>query len=87
MIPGSINIPVHLLDKKLKNSHKWSREGRVVVYSADDNDSLSKYAYEIFKNNGFIDVMVLEGGMSAWQQQGYPVTGKCKMGYLNGHRA
>ena len=64
IIPDSVNIPVHTLDKKLKNNHKWPRDSKVVVYCAGGSCTLSKYAYEIFKNNGFNDVMVLEEGLS-----------------------
>lgn len=82
-IPGSINIPVHLLDKKLKNSQKWPRDRKIIICCAGGMSPLSRYAYEIIKNLGFNDVQVLEGGVSAWKKYGYPVVGKCQAGYLN----
>ena len=81
-IPGSINIPVHLLDKKLKSSQKWPRDRKIIVCCVGGVSPLSRYAYEIIKNLGFDDVHILEGGMSAWKNYGYSVIGKCRAGYL-----
>ncbi|MBI2344879.1 rhodanese-like domain-containing protein [Candidatus Dependentiae bacterium] len=83
-IVNSINIPIHILYKKLKNSQKWPRNRKIIIYCAGKDCALSRHAYEIIKNLGFVDVQVLDGGIFAWQQDGYPVKGKCQFGYLNG---
>ncbi len=82
-IADSINIPVHILDKKLSNEQKWPRGRKIILYCAGGNSPLSKYAYEIVQKLGFDDVQVLEGGIAAWKEDGYPVTGKCLSRYLN----
>ena len=82
-IPDSINIPVHILDKMLKNSQKWPRSRKIILYCAGGSCPLSCYAYEIVKKLGFNDVQVLEGGIAAWKNDGYPVTGKCLSRYLD----
>lgn len=81
-ILDSINIPVHTLDKRLKNNEKWPRSRKIIIYSAGGNCPLSSYAYEIIKKLGFDDVQVLEGGIAAWKNDGYPVIGKCLSRYF-----
>jgi rhodanese-related sulfurtransferase len=81
-ITNSINIPVHILDKKLNNKQKWPRSRKIILYCAGGNSPLSRHAYQIVKKLGFDDVQVLEGGIAAWKQDGYPVTGKCLSQYL-----
>lgn len=81
-ITDSINIPVHILDKKLNNKQKWPRSRKIILYCPGGNSPLSRYAYKIVKKLGFDDVQVLEGGIAAWKQNGYPVTGKCLSSYL-----
>lgn len=81
MIPGSSNIPIHLLEKKLKNDQKWPRSRKIIVYCAGGNCQLGQYAYDILKHLGFGDIHILKGGIAAWKSQGYPVSGKCTLGY------
>lgn len=80
-IPGSITIPTHLLNQKLK---KWPRSRKIVIYCAGGDCPLSKYAYQILQAMGFVDISVLEGGIRAWKQQGLPMVGRCRSGYLHG---
>jgi rhodanese-related sulfurtransferase len=82
-ITDSINIPVHILDKKLNNKQKWPRSRKIILYCAGGNSPLSRYAYEIVKKLGFDDIQILNGGIAAWKQNGYPVTGKCLSSYLD----
>lgn len=83
-IPGSINIPAHILDKMLKNHKKWSRSRKIIVCGTSDNCSLAQYAYEIIKKLGFDDVLILQGGIAAWKKDGYPIIGSCNSAYLEG---
>ena len=86
MIVDSINIPVQLLEKKLKNSQKWPRNRKIIVYCHGKNlvgSQLGQYAYEIITKLGFADAQLLKGGLSDWKNSDYPVTGQCKLGHLN----
>jgi rhodanese-related sulfurtransferase len=81
-IPGSINIPTHKLEKKLANSKKWPRDRKIVVYCAGGDCPLSKYAYEILKKLGFVDVQILAGGIIEWVADKLLVHGHCAFSYL-----
>lgn len=85
MISGSINIPVHILEKRLKDSKKWRRDRKIVLCCLGNGLSesrLSMHAYEITKKLGFTDAVVLKGGMAGWKRNRYPMVGKCAMDYL-----
>jgi rhodanese-related sulfurtransferase len=43
----------------------------VVIVSGKGNKSME--AAKFLLNNGYSDVAVLEGGMAAWEQEGFPV--------------
>ncbi len=81
-IPGSINIPVHKLEKKLANAKKWPRGRKIVVYCAGGDCPLSKYAYQIIKKLGFVDVQILAGGIIEWVADKMLVNGPCAFNYL-----
>ena len=49
-LPGSINIPLHHLDRKVMN---WPRKRNIVVYCAGRNSLLGKYAYEALSKKFF----------------------------------
>jgi len=83
-IPGSINIPTHLLTYKNSKLKHWPRSAKIVIYCAGENCPLSKYAFQALTSLGFTDVSVLEGGMRAWRRNMLPTIGRCKSGYLNG---
>lgn len=82
-IPGSINIPVHKLHKKLSNSKKWPLSRKIILYCAGGDCPLSRYAYEIVKKLGFVDVHVLAGGLAGWVANKLPVQGSCLFKYLH----
>ena len=81
-IKDSNNIPVHILDKKLKNSKKWPRNRKIVLYSMKESP-LNKYAYNILKNLGFTDIHVLDGELKSWETDGVPLIGKSKLKCFN----
>lgn len=78
-IPGSLNIPFHKLEQKLK---RWPKQRKIVLYSANASCILAKHAYEKLHDLGFNNVELLEGGIVEWFKTGYPVVGSCKAGYL-----
>lgn len=81
-ISGSINIPVHKLEKKLANAKKWPRDRKIVVYCAGGDCPLSKYAYQILTKLGFVDVQILAGGITEWVADKMLVDGPCAFNYL-----
>lgn len=82
-IPGSINIPTHLLNPKNQKLKRWPRSRKIIIYCAGDDCPLSKYAYQAFRSLGFTDVWVLDGGIRGWKRNMLPTIGRCKSGYLN----
>lgn len=51
----------------------------IVLYGAGDGSSDSSAAAEKLKTAGYSNVMVLDGGISAWRKAGYPVKGHGKI--------
>lgn len=80
-IPGSINIPVHRLTRKVVN---WPKNRNIVVYCAGQNCKLSKHAYQLLSKDGFSRVRVFQGGLRDWVDQNKPTVGLCRAGYLKG---
>lgn len=80
-IKGSINIPMHNLQIRLKRVPK---NKKIIVHCASYECPLSKAAYKKLKGIGFNNVRSYEGGMREWKRKEYPVVGKCKAGYLKG---
>jgi rhodanese-related sulfurtransferase len=70
-IEGAVHIPAGLL------ATKRLPQGKIIVL-ADDSLGLRKgrEAAEVLLKNGHDKVFLLEGGMPAWQGEGYPVAGK-----------
>lgn len=77
-IKDSHNIPVHILEKKLKDPKKWPKNRKIILYSTG-KDALDRSAFDILKNLGFVNVFILEGGLAAWKKEGMPLVGKCKL--------
>jgi rhodanese-related sulfurtransferase len=70
-IPGSLNIhkPEDLL-KQLQPSD------RIIVYCSDSLCPASLMAYHFLIDQGFENVSRFSGGLSAWEQAGYPLEGE-----------
>lgn len=81
-IPGSVNIPTHMLTKKLASVKNHPRDRKIIIYCAGKDCPLSKYAYQELVRMGFTDVRVFPGGMREWVQKGMAAQGICKSGYL-----
>jgi rhodanese-related sulfurtransferase len=71
-IPGSINIssPNDPLALELK------KEEEIVVYCSDASCSASAYAYQTLLQRGFTKVRRYAGGVSDWENAGYPLEGE-----------
>jgi rhodanese-related sulfurtransferase len=69
-IAGALNIPLDTLSQRLDElSDDLERPIAIVCLT----DRRSKRAARILAKRGFGDVQVVEGGMTAWTRQGYPV--------------
>ena len=63
-----VNIPLVKLPDAL---HKFSKTKRIIC--ADFDESLVVKAATILENNGFINVVYLEGGMKNWNKEKLPL--------------
>ncbi len=70
-IPGSLNFhkPEDLLNELQPSD-------RIVVYCSDALCPASLMAYHFLSDQGFEDVSRFSGGLSAWEQAGYPLEGE-----------
>lgn len=80
LIPGSINIPTHTIKKRMNS---WPRDEKIIIYCAGNDCPLSRYAYQILEQMGFLQVFVLEGGLRLWRKKSLAVQGVCQHGYLD----
>lgn len=80
-IPGSVNIPLHRLEKISRLMH-WDKNDHIVLYCASSHCPLSRYGLEALKEHGFKNVQVLQGGLMAWNDAMLPAKGVCRAGYL-----
>ena len=68
--PNAKNIPLAQLDKRIGELEKFKNRPAVVVCQAG---SRSNAATALLKKAGFAEVVVLAGGINAWQQANMPV--------------
>jgi CRP-like cAMP-binding protein/rhodanese-related sulfurtransferase len=78
-IKGAVNMPMSLFDiVYLMNFSEEDKDKPILVYG----NTISKpYDIEIagkLQLRGYTNVKTIEGGLSAWQEKGYPVEGKSK---------
>lgn len=69
-IPGTTFIP---LEELLGRVGELPRNQRIVVVCTSGNRS--NEAAEILFDNGFTDVVSMDGGVSGWSDAGYPIEG------------
>lgn len=70
-IPGSIHIDnIKKAEELLKDKNE-----EIVVYCSGDPCYSSKYAYKKLKEKGYSNIKRYNGGISEWEQLGYPVEG------------
>ena len=68
--PNAKNIPLAQLDKRIGELEKFKNRPAVVVCQTG---SRSHAATALLKKAGFAEVVVLAGGIGAWQQANMPV--------------
>ncbi len=69
-IAGAVNIPVEELSKRLEELDGYLEEPIAIVCHTDRR---SARAAALLARQGFGDVHVVRGGMTAWRAAGYPV--------------
>lgn len=73
-IPGSINIPVDKIEKKIED--KVPNKGRkIVVYCASFSCHASPTAAKKLEEMGYNNVYDYEGGIRDWEEAGYNLEG------------
>jgi hydroxyacylglutathione hydrolase len=68
-IKGSHNIPIHLLSRRFQEIPK---EKRIIVIDVLGNPEWAPVGW-FLKSNGYTDVMMLKGGIGAWEKEGLPL--------------
>ena len=69
-IPGSVNVT------KPQDVDKYlDPDDEIVVYCANESCIASQVAYGILERNGFNNIRRYAGGLSDWQEAGYPLDG------------
>lgn len=61
-IPGSVQVPVTDLEDE---PHDWDPEALLVVFCQHGHGA-SDYAQEVLRDQGYTNVVRLEGGVDAW---------------------
>jgi rhodanese-related sulfurtransferase len=70
-IPGSIHFATP--EEAMRALRK---DDEIVVYCSDVNCPASVAAYYTLENNGYTNVRRYSGGLSDWEQAGYPLEGE-----------
>jgi rhodanese-related sulfurtransferase len=70
-IPGSLNIHQ---DKDCLR--KLSLDDEIVVYCSHESCSASPHAWHLLTHNGYKNVRRYAGGVSDWEDAGYPLEGE-----------
>ena len=68
-IKGSRNIPIHLISRRFQEIPTGKR---IIIITASGNHEWVPAGW-FLKSKGYNDVMMLKGGMDAWQKEGLPL--------------
>jgi membrane protein DedA with SNARE-associated domain/rhodanese-related sulfurtransferase len=71
-IPGAFRIDAKELEEK--NDH-LPRDREVILYCTCPNEATSARLALLLRRQGIKHIRPLQGGLDAWREQGYPVTG------------
>ena len=74
-IPGSINVTSPALA-----AEELNRDDEIVVYCSDEACIASQIAYRALIEDGYRHVRRYPGGLSDWQDAGYPLEGRATSG-------
>ena len=70
-IPGSIHV-----DAPEKAAELLDKDDQIVVYCTNVTCRASRYAYDLFVQNGYKNVRRYAGGLEDWEEAGYPLAGE-----------
>jgi len=74
-IPGSLNI------SRMEDAGKsLNEDDEIVVYCSDEACVASQAAYHVLVNRGYKNVRRYAGGLSDWEDAGYPLEGEMVAG-------
>ena len=68
-IKGSRNIPIHLISRRFQEIPTGKR---IIIIDLLGNPAWVPIGW-FLKSKGYNDVMMLKGGMNAWQKEGLPL--------------
>jgi rhodanese-related sulfurtransferase len=68
-IKGSRNIPIHLITRRFQEIPTGKR---IIIIDLPGNPAWVPIGW-FLKSKGYNDVMMLKGGMNAWQKEGLPL--------------
>ena len=68
-IKGSRNIPIHLISRRFQ---EIPTSKRIIIIDLLGNPAWVPIGW-FLKSKGYNDVMMLKGGMNAWQKEGLPL--------------
>ncbi len=81
-IKGSINVPFDELDAYAQT---LAKDEEIVVQCASYVCPMSRRAWKLLHDKGFINVKAYEGGTAEWYALGLPTEGPAKLSYLTEH--
>jgi len=72
-IRGAINLPLPLLKSRLSDGSFRREYPAPVIVAVCRSDARAAFSLRMLKKAGFDGPRVMSGGMSAWEDEGYPV--------------
>lgn len=72
-IPGALNVPLEQLRIGLADGALNGRDRDMPVVAVCRSDARAAFAVRMLKRRGFRKVHVLSGGITAWEEEGFPL--------------
>jgi rhodanese-related sulfurtransferase len=85
-IPGATNVPLPELKARLERDVALRQYRDSLVITVCRTDTRAAFAAWVLKRHGFTRPRVMSGGMSAWADDGFPITRDATFGSGNSHR-
>ena len=73
-IPGAINVPLNELQGRLERDGAFREYRNSLVITVCRTDARAAFATWVLKRHGFTRPRVISGGISAWIEDGLPIT-------------
>lgn len=85
-IPGATNVPLSELKVRLERDDALRKYRDSLVITVCRTDTRAAFAAWVLRRHGFTRPRVMSGGMSAWTDDGFPITRVATFGKGNSHR-